>query len=393
MKVRGFEWEGKRVLVTGTRGFIAPFLCGVLQALGASVSGAVHDLDHEPGSACALLELNRKIKLPKLEITHQDEVVELVQRVRPHVVLHFAAIAQVTKARENPIGTFETNVQGTLKMLEACRSLQAEKGHGSQTWRGVEVFVCASSDHVFGDEEPPAGFVGHKEVDPLGYGGPYEASKAAMELAVRSFGQSYLEWPGGEPATVITRSVNCFGPGDTAYRRVIPRFLKSALSNGRIDLTCRLNGRQFIHIGDAVAGYILAASAARQIAQHHPPIFHFAIEDYAVNGSSQRWISIEQLAGLVKRVVGKHVVIDDQRADDWAPKESKIQALNCDRTKSELGWNPKWDLRKGIEELQQWYLAGDDTLRRKLLEEVVREVVNLVISPPIQPRLEKAGTS
>jgi nucleoside-diphosphate-sugar epimerase len=220
-----------------------------------------------------------------------------------------------------------------------------------------------------------------KKVTPLVTGGPYEASKAAMEYAVRSFDKRYLEWKaGGQPTMVITCCANCYGPGDMTYRRVIPRFLKSALNKGRIDLICRKNGRQFIHICDAVAGYILAASQARQIARDHPPVFHFAIDEYTVDGSRQRWISMKQLAVEVKSAVGKHVLIDDRYADDWAPNENRIQALNCDRTKKELGWKPKWELCRGIEELKQWYSAEDDATRRKQLDDGVHEVLNLVAS-------------
>lgn len=283
-------------------------------------------------------------------------------------------------AGENPIRAFETNVLGTLNLLEACRHLHTQRGEGSHLWRGVEAFLCVSTDHVFGDELPSAGFAGHKETESLGYGGPYEASKAAMEFAVRSYGPGYMEWNDGPPpAIAITRCANCFGPGDIAYRRVIPNFLKSAMNHGRIDLDCRKNGRQFIHVGDAVGGYILAASAARRVAKDRPRVFHFAIDHYDLDGLSQRWISMKQLAGLIGSVVGPHVVVgESSTTPDWAPNENKIQALNCDRTHRELGWRANWKLRDGVEELREWKLAPDDDARQILMGNTVHEILNRI---------------
>lgn len=375
MKVSGFEWERKRVLVTGARGFKGAWTCEVLRALGATVWGAVHDRNYARSSACAVLELERKIELPKVDITNYEEVKHLTEKIRPHVVIHLAAIAAVPLALENPVRTFETNVLGTVHLLEALRHLQPEKGGGPEHWRGVEVIVIISTDHVFGDEVLPGGYVGHKESDPLGSGGIYEASKAAGELAAQSFAPQYLRWPAIPPVLVITRSANCFGPGDPVYRRVIPRFLKSALDHGRIDLTCRNNGRQFIDVRDAVAGYILAASKAPRLGQGLPHIFHFAIDQYRFDGSSRHWISIQQLASIIQSLVGNHVKIRDRDALDWAPNENKVQALNCDATRKQLGWFPRWDLRSGIEELRQWYLAADDAVRRKQIEDTVYALV------------------
>jgi CDP-glucose 4,6-dehydratase len=278
MEVMGYEWQDRRVLVTGASGFKGSWLCAVLLDLGARVSGTTRPQTH-PLSSFTLLDLEDRISRAHCDISDRQDVYDTINRLEPDVIFHLAAKALVPTALRDPRRTFAVNMAGTMNVIEACRKLRI----------GSRLLVC-STDHVFGYIEPeelPEG--GFPENGRVSYGGPYDTSKSAMELMVRSYHRTYWE---ELPGIGISRCANVFGYGDVNPRRVLPLFVGSALERATIPLKYRHNGRQFIHMADAIAGYVMAASslneggAAKKSGSSRPsrrpftPTFHFAIEDY-----------------------------------------------------------------------------------------------------------------
>jgi nucleoside-diphosphate-sugar epimerase len=194
-----------------------------------------------------------------------------------------------------------------------------------------------------------------------------------MELMVRC--DHYTYWT-EVPAIGITRCANVFGFGDTNQRRVIPLFVRSAVSDCVIPLKYRRSGRQFIHITDAIAGYIRAASSlgeggsSAKVGKQRPeerspftPSYHFAIENY--EGTPEPYIRMEPLARQVAGLFSAQV--DDSECIDYPPNENKIQALNCRATCDALQWQAKKPFSEALRELGDWYKAEDNRGRLKEL--------------------------
>jgi nucleoside-diphosphate-sugar epimerase len=186
-----------------------------------------------------------------------------------------------------------------------------------------------------------------------------------MELMARSYHYTYWD---ELPAIGITRCANVFGYGDTNERRVIPLFVNNAACGRPIHLKYRRSGRQFIHVTDAVSGYILAASSLdghglRQVDCDRPdtrspftPTFHFSIEDYP--DTNEPFIRMDHLAKEVASIFP--VAIDDSGCIDFPKNENKVQALNCVRTRSVLNWGVAKTLKQGVADLGEWYKAATD---------------------------------
>jgi CDP-glucose 4,6-dehydratase len=349
MLVRSYDWKGRKVLVTGASGFKGSWLSATLIGLGAKVYGTTRN-QRDPAAAFHILNLDREVVKVDADISDRQEVYDLVNTIEPDVVFHLAAKALVPVSLRDPRRTYEVNIIGTLNIIEACRRLGI-----------VDRLMVCSTDHVFGDvspdELPPSGFV---ETDRVSYGGPYDTSKAAMELLVRSHHKTYWhELPG----IAITRCANVYGYGDTSQRRVIPLFVRSAVSARVIDLKYRQSGRQFLHVADAIRGYVLVASTMegrpqKGTAKPEPrtpftPTFHFAIEDYGPPG--EPFIRMEALARLVGSLLDAR--IQDTNCVDYPPNENRVQALSCEKTRKTLSWEPMKKFEQTLRDLAEWYDA------------------------------------
>jgi len=369
VEVNGFEWQGKKVLVTGASGFKGAWLSRALHDLGARVYGTIRS-DVHPDSAYNLLGCQRFATVYHTDVVDREHVNELINKIVPDVIFHLAAKALVPMALRYPRRTYDVNFTGTLNLIEACREEKI-----------CERLLICSTDHVFGHVDPAAlPARGFDERTRVSYGGPYDTSKAAMELMVRSYHYSF--WA-ELPAVGITRCANVFGLGDTNARRVIPYFISSAKDTGKVDLQYNLNGRQFIYVTDAIVGYIKAAAslneggyrekrtAARPDSRSpFTPTFHFAIEDYGDTHSP--YIQMLAVANLTAELTGARA---NPATVDYAENENKVQALNCDATRRTLGWSPHVSFAEGIAKLAEWFDARGDTSALARLAETDAELI------------------
>ena len=357
MIVNEFEWRNKKVLVTGASGFKGSWLCAALRELDARVYGTITD-QINPDSAYNTIDIDSKITKVSCDITNRQQVYDMINSIEPDVIFHLAAKALVPVALRDPRRAFDVNIMGTLNIIEACR----------RTSVCSRILIC-STDHVFGhvdeDELPKFGF---PEDGRVSYSGPYDTSKAAMELLVRSYHSTY--WS-EVPAIGITRCANVFGFGDINQRRIIPEFISSAVIHGNIQLKYTKNGRQFIHMTDAIAGYIRAASTLNEgsskekLKKGNPdeflnrspftPTFHFAIENY--ENTDKPFIRVEALANMVADLFNAKVDTSSM-IGDYAPKENPIQAINCEKTRSAINWNIRKPLKEALTETGAWYMPN-----------------------------------
>jgi CDP-glucose 4,6-dehydratase len=371
MRVTGYDWRNRRVLVTGASGFKGAWLSAVLLRLGARVYGTVRNRI-DTGSSYSLLALDcaRNFHPLPTDVLDRRDLDEQINRCRPEVVFHLAGVATVPDCNEDPRRAFDVNVGGAVNLLEACRRS-----------RFVKRLLLCSTDLVFGpvaEDEIPL-----PEDSSLGIGAPYETSKACMEMWARTYYDTYRA---ELPLMCVTRSANVFGYGDTAPRRVIPRFIGGGINSGKVVLTARRNGRQFVHVSDAVAGYVLAVSAldrVRDEADGCLPTFHFAIEHYEY--TDRPFLRIGKLAQVAAEITGA-VVEEDEDCVDYMPNENPVQGLSCSRTAELLGWKPAKEFGKALAELAEWYrLEKEPGRRAELIRAEVERAVLSIREPVSQP--------
>ncbi len=355
MQILGYQWNGRKVLVTGASGFKGSWLCAALVHLGARVHGTVQRAKCAQ-AAYSVLRLEQKIVSHSVDVTDAAATHNLVKSVEPEVIFHLAAVSNVPAAIADPRKAYEVNFLGTLNVLEACRHTKSCKR-----------LIYCSSDHVFGSgHDLPAR--GREETSRLHYGGPYDTSKTVAELVVRSHHQSY--WA-ELPAIAITRAANVIGFGDVNQRRVAPEFVRSALTEKKICIQTPGTGRQFIHVTDSTAGYLRAASwldeeSDAKLAGLRPdsrepftPTFHFAIEKF--EGTEKPYITIGLLAEQVARQF--RATVDRSKVVECRTNENKFQALNCDRTRELLAWRVRKPLGEALKELGEYQLAANSPPR------------------------------
>lgn len=369
--IGGYDWNGRKVLVTGASGFKGSWLCAALMGLGAKVYGTISNHRH-PLSAFEMLEIDDRVARVAADVSNRQQVYDLLNSIEPDVVFHLAAKALVPVSLRDPRRTFEVNFEGTLNLIQACRTLRICK----------RLLIC-STDHVFGNVEPeelPNG--GFDEKSRVSYSGPYDTSKSAMELMVRCYHSTY--WS-ELPAIGITRCANVFGFGDTNQRRVIPLFVRSAVCDHVIPLKYSMSGRQFIHVTDAIIGYIKAAASLdeggieekrgkTQPEDRSPftPTYHFAIENY--EGTSDPYIRMGDLAHHVAGIFGARV--DQSHCVPYPRAENKIQALKCRVTRDSLQWNTVKPFSTALKELGEWYTS--ESSRPTLKNLIHRDLEHIV---------------
>lgn len=381
--MRAEWWAGKKVLVTGASGFKGSWLSKALLELGAEVYGTVSRRVN-PLSSYHLLNLEQGIIKVEADVSNRQQVFDMLNNIAPDVIFHLAATAQVPIANRDPLRAFDVNIMGTINILEGCRQLKVGRR-----------LLVVSTDHVFGNIDEEHFNEGNNfergvvETHYIDYSGPYDTSKSAMELCVRSYNYAY--WS-DLPAIGITRAANVYGYGDVGTRRVIPIFISRAINPpNEIRLTCRKNGRQFIYVTDAIAGYIRAAASlneddpVREGDPHYQksnsnfpknrthetftPTFHFAAQQY--DATQRSFIRIEELARLIADIFSAKVV-EESGCEDYAPNENAVLALNSKITCELLDWQPKVKLAEGIEKLGRWYrkISEPEELRKMLGEDI-----------------------
>lgn len=305
-------WRGRRVLVTGHTGFKGGWLCLMLRALGAEV----HGLALAPETPCfeAL-----GVAATLAGETRADLRGGVALPTRPEVVFHLAAQALVGRGYRDPGGTFATNVQGTVHLLDALR--------GS----GALACVVVTSDKVYRNDGTGHAFA---EDDALGGHDPYSASKAACELAVAAYRASFADLP----PLATARAGNVIGGGDFGAQRLVPDLVRAQLAGAPLLVRRPDATRPFQHVWDVLRGYLLLAEALAE--GRAPPAVNFGPRDAEVRVRDL----LAQWGGV-----------------DWRAEEGAVMAeaprLGLDSTLAQraLGWAPRFATPEAIAETARWY--------------------------------------
>ena len=323
-KLLGF-YKGKRVFVTGHTGFKGSWLCKILETAGAEVTGFSNGIPSDP-SLFEICGLDRSVHTIWGDVRDLDAVQNAFALSQPQIVLHLAAQPIVRESYKDPVGTYATNVMGTVHLLECVR----------QTG-GVESVLNVTTDKVYLTKEREAGY---KEDEMLDGYDPYSNSKSCSELVTHTYSRCFLQ----DIPVSTARAGNVIGGGDFAKDRIIPDCVRAAIKGEEIVVRNPHSTRPYQHVLEPLFAYLMIA--ARQV------------EDPSLSG----WYNVGpddvdcfQTGALVDLFVRKWG--DGLRwvnKDCGGPHEANFLKLDSSKLKSNFGWSPRWNLEEAVEKVVEW---------------------------------------
>lgn len=328
-------YRNKRVLVTGHTGFKGSWLSIWLKELGAEVYGVSLEPYSNKENFC-LSGLAEKICADiRADIRDISTMNELFDKIQPEIVFHLAAQPIVLHSYEYPVETYETNVMGTINVMEAIR-------HTSS----VKVGIMVTSDKCY--ENSIAG-VCHTECDPMGGYDPYSSSKGACEIAIQSWRQSYFnpqKYYEHRKSIASVRSGNVIGGGDWAKDRLIPDCARAIEANKYINIRSPRSVRPWGFILDTLYGYLLLAKKMWEAPTSYCESWNFGPSRYSV-------FSTWDIASKFCNAMG----IGNLRKTETQSQlfESPLLLIDATKAKERLGWYPLPDIDLGIFLVADWY--------------------------------------
>lgn len=330
-------WSGKRVLLTGHTGFKGSWLLLWLHQLGAQIW--TFGLEPEP-SPNLFRSLEKSIS-PGKEWHHKigdladlNSLKSLVKQAQPEVVLHLAAQPLVRRSYEDPLGTWATNVIGSLHVLEALKSLS----HRCSV-------VMVTTDKVYENQEWSYGY---RELDRLGGHDPYSASKAGAEIAISSWRSSFCGFAEHQTPHLriaTARAGNVIGGGDWAADRIVPDAMRSLIRGEQIPVRNPLATRPWQHVIEPLAGYLCLAEALAS--DQDPPCEAF---NFGPSLASNRSVG-ELVTTILNLWPGAWL----DQSDPTALHEANLLHLQIDKAHHRLGWRPRWDYTTTLTRTVGWY--------------------------------------
>ena len=328
----GAIYEKKKVLVTGHTGFKGSWLSLWLNELGADVSGYALLPDTSPNH----FEL---LRLPVESIIGDVRRLDALDRImvslQPEIVFHLAAQALVRKSYKRPRDTLETNIMGTINVLEACRKT------GS-----VKAVINVTSDKCYENRE---WVWGYRENDALGGVDPYSVSKSCSELITRAYRKSLFDsgHPGGRRILLATvRAGNVIGGGDWSEDRLVPDLIK-ALANERKAIVRNPNAtRPWQHVLEPLSGYLQLGQMLLQGRASFADAWNFGPKDVV-------GVTVEEMAERLKNACAGMDYEVKQLEDDF--HEAHSLRLDCSKAGTMLHWRGVWDSAKAVDQTMKWY--------------------------------------
>ena len=346
-------WKGRNVAITGHTGFKGSWLSLWLLELDTEVSGFALKPETNP-SLFDKLGLSNGINHSYGDIRDYPSLLEWLQSVRPEVIFHLAAQPLVRRSYKEPLLTWETNVIGTINLMEAVRELSIPCS-----------LVVVTSDKVYENSDLPFSY---RETDQLGGYDPYSSSKSAAELAVASWRSSFFNKK-SSVRIATARAGNVIGGGDWSQDRIVPDLVRSLLAG--IDLKVRNpnSTRPWQHVLEPLSGYILLAeNLASSKKSSFQGAFNFGPEsrDYQTVGHL-----IEEAC---KHWPGRW----EELSEFDQPYEANTLGLTIEKAKYQLGWKPRWNFSETVRYTMEWYRSfhSGEVNIRSLCQKQIEEYSN-----------------
>lgn len=341
-------YKGKRVFVTGHTGFKGSWLCQMLVSAGAEVTGYSLTPPTEP-SLFRLAGLESRMKSIIGDVRDFDYLKAAFIDAQPEIVLHLAAQPIVRESYRTPRETYETNVMGTVNLLECVRICG-----------GVKSVLNVTTDKVYHNNEWTWGY---RENEPLDGFDPYSNSKSCSELVTHSYKNSFFA--DGSVAVSTARAGNVIGGGDFAADRIVPDCVRAAQKGQAIGVRNPWSTRPYQHVLEPLNAYLM-------IAQKQYEDGKFA-GYYNVGPDDCDCLSTGELVNLFCEKWGDGLTWENQ-AEANAPHEANFLKLDCSLLKSTFGWKPRWHIAEAIEktvEFSKAWLAGQDV--SQIMDSQIRE--------------------
>jgi len=330
-------WKSRRVFLTGHTGFKGAWLCRILAGVGAEVTSYALEPPTNP-NLFSICDVETKIDSFIGDIRHKDALFAAFTKSQPEVVIHMAAQPLVRDSYKAPAYTYETNVMGTVNILECLRTIG-----------GVKSFLNVTTDKVYHNNEWEWGY---READSLDGFDPYSNSKSCAELITRCYRDSFFA--NGAPPVSTARAGNVIGGGDFAHERIIPDCIRAASQNESIIVRNPYSIRPYQHVLEPLFAYLLITQK-----QYQDPSF---MGSYNVGPDDCDCVSTGTLADLFCKAWGagqSWETISQQSA----PHEANFLKLDCSKIKSRLGYKPRWGVEEAINKTVEWtrvYLQKGD---------------------------------
>ena len=339
-------FRGKRVFITGHTGFKGSWLCRILTNAGALVTGYALPSPTEP-NLFSLAGLSGHMDSVIGDVRDRQGLESAFRQSSPEIVFHLAAQPIVRDSYKDPVGTYETNVMGTVNILECIRVLQVP----------VKSVVIITTDKVY---ENKGWAWGYRENDPLDGHDPYSNSKSCAELVTHSYVSSFFAQG---PAISTARAGNVIGGGDFANDRILPDCVRAAQANRPVIVRNPYSIRPYQHVLEALFAYLMIAQ--RQYEDHSVAGW------YNVGPEDQDCVPTGRLVELFCQAWGRGLTWEN-RAELDAPHEDSFLKLDCSRVKTMFGWRPRWSVEKAVQQTTAWtecWLSGGS-----IAEEMDRQI-------------------
>lgn len=340
-------YQGKRVLLTGHTGFKGSWMCRILTLTGAKVTGYALKPPTCP-SLFDTADIGAAVQSVEGDVRDLQKLMEVFRQAEPEMVFHLAAQPIVRESYENPVYTYETNVMGTVNLLECARQTSS-----------VKSLVNITTDKVYENREWEYGY---RECDPLDGYDPYSNSKSCSELVTHSYAKSFFA--DGHCRISTARAGNVIGGGDFARDRIIPDCIRAVSAGKTIQVRNPYSIRPYQHVLEPLGAYLMIGA--------------MQLEDkrfcgyYNVGPDDEDCVTTGELTDLFCRAWGNNVSWESQAEE--GPHEANFLKLDCSKLKTTFGWKPRYHVQEAVEKTVEWakaYLAGEEmteVMDRQILE-------------------------
>lgn len=322
-------YKGKRVFITGHTGFKGSWLAIWLEKLGAEVTGFALNPQTEHDNY-VLSGIKNKINDLRGDIRDLQALKTAIDKYQPDIVFHLAAQPLVRLSYEIPIETYQTNLMGTINVMEAIRYSNC-----------VKVGVMITTDKCYENKEH---IWGYRENEAMGGYDPYSSSKGCCEIAINSWRRSFFIDEG--KALVSVRAGNVIGGGDWALDRIVPDCIRAIEAGKDIEIRSPKAVRPWQYVLEPLRGYLEVARRAWEEPQKYSEGWNFGPKLESV-------CSVWDIATLLSQSYGAGKLVDV--SERKSVHEASILLLDITKAKFKLGWEPFLDIRDTIEFTAEWY--------------------------------------
>jgi CDP-glucose 4,6-dehydratase len=342
-------WRDKNVLITGHTGFKGGWLSAWLKMIQANVSGLALMPDSEP-SLFNVAHISDGMSSHIGDIRDLEYVKGLIDEVRPDIVFHLAAQSLVRESYLRPVETFETNVIGTVNLLQAVRDVDS-----------VRVVVNVTSDKCYENKGTDHRY---NEDDPMGGDDPYSASKACTELAIAAMRSSFFENTTCQIASA--RAGNVFGGGDWAKDRLVPDLLMALSENRSAQIRNPNSIRPWQHVLEPLSGYIFLAERMWNDENTYSEGWNFG-------PTMDSEVTVAKIADMLVKIWNENASWKKIDYQETIMKEASYLKLDSSKSNNKLAWQPRWNLEQGLAKTVEWYKAF---LRAEDVQEVTMKQIS-----------------